>query len=114
MAEQVNEWGGVANRFVHLRHAAHVQRFTAVDDQQGKRTVAAQLDRQPAGLFEVVGQQQRRGGHLAQQFDDARGVVAPGQQLFPDGIQMDDSAANVEIFEKETLYTVGHYFNSLS
>ena len=40
--------------------------------------------------------------------------LAPGQQLFPDGIQMDDSAANVEIFEKETLYTVGHYFNSLS
>ena len=41
-------------------------------------------------------------------------VAAPGQQVFPDGIQMDDSAANVEIFEKETLYTVGHYFNSLS
>jgi hypothetical protein len=38
-------------------HAADLQLFVAVDDQQRDRAAAAQLDAQPAGLFELVAEQ---------------------------------------------------------
>jgi hypothetical protein len=40
-----------------LRHAADLQPFVAVDDQQRDCAASAQLDAQPAGLFEFVAEQ---------------------------------------------------------
>ena len=51
---------------VAARHAAHLQLFVAIHHQQLDRTVAAQLQRQPARLLELGGDQRGDGGGFAQ------------------------------------------------
>lgn len=96
---------------VAARHAAHLQLFVAVHDQQLDRAAAAQLQGQAPRLLELGGDQRRDGGRFAEQLGDGRLVIAPGLHALPGIAEVHDGAANVEAFEEEATNETAAHFN---
>ena len=47
-----------------------------------------------------------------EQFDDARRILAVGQQLLPDGVEAYDGASDIEIFKKKAEYNRSREFKN--
>lgn len=110
-----------AEQFLHRRrqddriaagHAAHLQFFIAIHDQQLDRATTAQLQGQAPGLLELGGDQRGDGGCFAKQLGDRRLVVAVVLHVPPGIAQMDDGATNIEALEQETADEAIAHFSS--
>ena len=78
------------------------------------RAVAAQLQGEAARLLQLGGDQRGDGGSLAEQLGDGRLIVAADLHLLPGIAEMDDGAANVEVFEQKAADgAVAHFSSAL-
>jgi len=109
-AEQFGHRRGQDDR-IAARHAAHLQQFVAIHHQQLNRPVTAQLQGQATRLLELAGNQCGDGSCFAEQLGDRRLIVAVDLHLLPNIVQMDQGAANVEIFKQEALNGAVAHFN---
>ena len=82
--------------------------LVAIHHQQLDRAVAAQLQRQPARLLELGGDQRGDGGGFTQQLGDGGLVIAPGLHLLPGVAKMNNRAPDVEAFKEEAANGAGH------
>jgi len=92
-------------------HAAHLQGFIAVHDQQLHRATATQLQCQTAGLLQLAGDQRGDGCRFAQQLGDCRLIIAAGLHGLPGGLEAHDGTTNIESFKQETLHVAAAHLN---
>ena len=93
--------------------APQAQLLVAIGQQQRNEAMTLQLDRQPAGRFQVAGDQRGHRRQFAEQRFDRRRIVAAGVHLVPAVAERYHDAADVEILEQEAADEI-HYLTKLS
>jgi len=82
-------------------HAADVQLLVTVDDQQGNRSVAAQLDSQAPRLFQLAAEQQGGRRQFTEEAGNGRRIAASIEHVPPHRPQANKRTADVEIVEEK-------------